>query len=84
MDDVKAHLRAFILERFLPGEPPESLKNDTPLRALGILDSMGTLMMVELVEATYDLTIEAHETDEANFGSIDRIAALIERRSARR
>jgi acyl carrier protein len=81
MDGVKAKLHDFILSEFLPGEPPARLKGDTPLRTNGILDSLGTLKVIEFVEDHYRLSVEAHEADERNFGSIDSIAAFIERRS---
>jgi acyl carrier protein len=84
MGDVKATLRDFILSKFLPGEPAASLKDDAPLRSSGILDSMGTIQMVEFVESQFGLNVEAHEADEAHFGSIDRIEAFIERKRKRR
>ena len=46
MDQIKEDLRQYILAEFLPGEKPANLKDDTPLRSSGILDSVATLKTV--------------------------------------
>lgn len=66
-----------ILQEFLPGESPANLRDDTPLRTSGILDSMATLNLVSFLEQTYGITIDAHETGVEHFDRIDTIAALV-------
>jgi len=78
MENIKDELRQHILEEFLPGEKASNLKDDTPLRTSGILDSVATLQMVTFVEERYGIQVEAHEASVENFDTIDGIAALVE------
>jgi acyl carrier protein len=82
MSDISNAIRQFIVSTYLPGESPENLKDDTPLRTSGILDSMSTLGLVTFVEETYGVTLEAHETGTEHFDRIEDIAALVERKRA--
>jgi acyl carrier protein len=78
MSDVKEEVRQYILSEFLPGEQPSNLKDDTPLRTSGILDSVATLRLVSFVEEHYGIEVEAHEASIDNFDRIDNIAAFIQ------
>ena len=80
MDNVKNTIRNFIVSTYLPGESPENLKDDTPLRTSGILDSMSTLGLVSFIEETFGVTLEAHETGIEYFDRIEDIADLIQRK----
>ena len=77
MDNVKEDLRQFILAEFLPGEKTSNLRDDTPLRTSGILDSIATLKTVTFVEERYGIEVEAHEAGVDNFDTIESIAALV-------
>jgi len=79
---MKEELRAYIVSEFLPGESLGNLKDDTPLRTSGVLDSMGLLKLVSFVESQYGIELEAHETSIENFDTIEAIASLIERKTA--
>lgn len=81
---MKDKIRQFILAEFLPGESAENLKDDTPLRTSGILDSMATLRLVSFVEEEFGIEVEAHEAGVENFDRIEDIAAFIERKKAAR
>ena len=76
-------IRHFILSRYLPGESPDNLRDDTPLRSSGILDSLATLSLISFLEEQFKIEVEAHETDIDNFDRIEDIAALVERKQAR-
>ena len=78
MDQIKEDLRQYILEEFLPGEKPANLRDDTPLRTSGILDSVATLKTVTFVEERYGIEVEAHEAGVENFDTIDSIAAFVQ------
>jgi acyl carrier protein len=82
MSNVADAVRNFILARYLPGESPDNLKDDTPLRTSGILDSIATLGLVSFIEEEYGIEIEAHETDIDNFDRIADIEAFVERKRA--
>lgn len=77
-------IRDFILKRYLPGESAANLRDDTPLRSSGILDSLATLGLISFLEEQYEIEVEAHETDVDNFDRIQDIAAFVERKQAQR
>jgi acyl carrier protein len=82
MSDVKESIRQFILRTYLPGESPNNLRDDTPLRTSGILDSLATLGLVSFVEKEFGIELEAHETGGESFDRIEDIAALVQRKRA--
>jgi acyl carrier protein len=82
--EIADTIRNFILTRYLPGESPANLLNDTPLRSSGILDSLATIGLVSFLEQEYRIEVEAHETDVDNFDRIQDIAAFVERKQAQR
>jgi acyl carrier protein len=83
MDSVKDTIRQFILTTYLPGESPANLRDDTPLRKSGILDSLATLGLVNFVEKEFGIELDAYETAVDNFDRIEDIAALVERKRGR-
>jgi acyl carrier protein len=83
MRDVKETLRQYILTTYLPGESAANLRDDTPLRSSGILDSLATLSLVAFVEREFGVELEAHDTGLDNFDRIEDISALIARKQAR-
>ena len=79
---IKAAVKQMILREFLPGEDSEELKDDTELMTSGILDSVGTLKLVTLMEEQFDISLEAHEVDLDNLNTIADIVRLVERKQA--
>jgi acyl carrier protein len=77
---IKTKLKDYILSEFLPGESPDNLGDDTPLRTSGILDSLSTIKLVSFVEDTFQVEIAAHETGIQDFDRIEDIAALVARK----
>ena len=75
--DVRDKVRAFILEEILPGESPENLHDDMPLRTSGLIDSMGTIRMTAYLEQTFGISSAAHETGVENFETVDSICAFV-------
>ena len=47
-DDIKASVKEYILAKFLPGENPDMLEDDTPLITGGVIDSISTVELVSL------------------------------------
>ena len=78
--NIKEQTRQYILREFLPGESPANLKDDTPLRTSGVLDSMATLQVVTFVEQHFGIEVEAHEAGVENFDSLNNIAAFVQRK----
>jgi acyl carrier protein len=84
MTTIRDQLRAYILSEFLPGESPENLRDDTPLKSTGVLDSLAVLNLVAYIEEAFGIDIEAHETGVDSFDRIESIADLIVRKQAAR
>ena len=82
MNDVNTTIRDFILTKYLPGESADNLRDDIPLRTSGILDSLATLSLISFIEETFDIEVEAHETDIDNFDRLSDIVAFVERKRA--
>lgn len=76
-DPIKATVKDFILEEFLPGERPEALTDDTPLVTEGVLDSLATLKLVAFLEKQYSIAIAPHEVDAEYLDTLPSIAALV-------
>jgi len=77
MNDIKATLRAYILENLLPGEDPANLTDDTELKESGILDSMSTLKLVTYLEEQYGIEFAAVDLEPANLSSIAALERLV-------
>ena len=75
-------IRQFIVRHYLPGESPENLPDDLPLRSTGILDSLATLGLISFIEQEYHIVVDAYEADVDNFDRIDDIAAFVARKRA--
>ncbi len=82
-DAIEDELRRYLLAEFLPGESPANLRDDTPLRTGGILDSVATLKVVSFVEQRFAIEVEAHEAGVEHFDRIADIATLVRRKRGR-
>ena len=78
MDEIRAKVREFILEEFLPGEDSAELKSDTPLMTGGILDSIATLKLVAFLEESFAIRLAAHETDVEYLDTLQAIEELVQ------
>jgi acyl carrier protein len=75
--DIQSTVKQFILDEFLPGEDPEELQPDTRLISDGILDSIAALKLVDFVEETYRIELEAHEADVDHLDTLNLIVQLV-------
>lgn len=75
--EIKAAVKTFILNEFLPGEDPAALTDTTPLMTTGILDSIALLKVVTFLESQFGITLEPHETVVENLNSLADIARLV-------
>ena len=76
-DSVKAQIKEFILNEFLPGEPADSLTTDVMLISDGILDSMATLRLVSFIEETFNVAVPPHQIDVEHLDNLDMITQTI-------
>jgi acyl carrier protein len=79
---VRAEMRKFIEESFLYLHPGVELTDGADFIESGIIDSLGFVELVEEVQSRYDVAVEDIEITEENFGSIDAIAAFVQRKRA--
>ena len=75
-------IRQFILSRYLPGESPENLSDDMPLRTSGILDSLATLGLIGFLEQEFRIELDVYDTTVDRFDRITDIAATVIRKRA--
>jgi acyl carrier protein len=78
VSEIKQQAKTFILEQFLQGASEDELQDSTPLITSGILDSLGTVALVEHLEQTFNIRIKAHEADEDNLGTLKDIERLVQ------
>ena len=78
--DVRGEVRAFIEREFLYMHPDVELKDGDQLLALGVIDSLGFVELVDEVQSRYGIVVEDIEITEENFGSIDAISAFVGRK----
>ena len=76
--EIKASVKAYILDEFLPGESPEALTEDLALISGGILDSIATVKLVGFLEDKYSVSFAAHEMSADYLDTIEDIAAIVD------
>ena len=74
---IKATVKTFILNEFLPGEDPAALTDTTALVTTGILDSIAVLKAVTFLENEFGITIDPHEAVVDNLNTLSDIARLV-------
>ena len=82
MNDVTLSLREFILATYLPGEPADTLDENTPLITSGILDSLAVLTLATFVHERFGVELGFQETSVERFNRISDIVATIGQRAA--
>ena len=80
--EVGRELRAFIEENYLYLHPDVDLKDDDNFLALGVMDSLGFVELVEEVQSRYGMAVQDVEITEENFGSISALTQYVESKSA--
>jgi acyl carrier protein len=78
--DVRNDMRGFIEDNFLYLRPEVDLSDGDDFLALGVIDSLGFVELVEEVQSRYGVAIDDVEITEENFGSIAAIASYVERK----
>ena len=76
-ETIKATVKNFILNEFLPGEDPAALTDTTALVTTGILDSIAVLKAVTFLETQFGITIEPHEAVVENLNTLSDITRLV-------
>jgi len=77
--DIKAKIRAFIVENFLFGKD-EGLNDETSFLDEGIIDSTGILELVSFMEEEFHIKVEDEELVPENLDSIKNVVAYLEKK----
>ena len=79
--EVRDSMRAFVRDSFLYLRPELDLQDSDDLLALGVIDSLGFVELVEQVERRIGARVRDVDITGDNFGSIDAIVRYIAARS---
>jgi acyl carrier protein len=82
MQDMRGVLRTFILENYLFTEDQEALGDDDSFLDNGILDSMGVLELISLLEDDLSIPVAGDEVVPENLDSINKVLAFIKTKSS--
>ena len=75
MSDIHKQVLEFLAEEV--DLAPDDLTAETSLVNSGLVDSMVVLNMVQFIEETFDLELEAEQVTVENFDSVAAIVALV-------
>ena len=79
-EEIAERVRTYIVDSFLEEPQAAALQNSDNL--LNVLDSLQLLRLVVQLEPWFGVKVDDSELTPENFGSIDRIADFVARRTA--
>ena len=82
MSSIEERIRVYIAENILFSDNGYAYPDDTSFLEEGIVDSMGIMELVMLVDEGFGITVEDEEVIPDNFDSVSRLAAYIRKKSA--
>ncbi|HJT44959.1 MAG TPA: hypothetical protein VJ721_01690 [Chthoniobacterales bacterium] len=74
--DIKEKVRAFVLE-YAADRGVTSVRDDEPILTNNIIDSLGSLRMIDFLETTFPLTIEDTDMLPENFQTLNACEIFI-------
>jgi acyl carrier protein len=77
VQEIKAAIRTF-LSRFFRNH---QLNDDEDIFALGFVNSLLALQLVNFLQKEFQITIEDEDLDLDNFRTLNKMASLVERKS---
>lgn len=78
--DLKAKIRAYIIENFLFGDAAPLTSDSISLLDEGIIDSVGVMELVAFLEQDFGLTVDDDELLPENLDSVENLASFISRK----
>ena len=76
-DRIKEHIKEYIVENFLYGEPEDLLSDDLSFVDSGIMDSSRVLSLILYIEEAYCVYFEDDDVVPENLGSVNAIASFV-------
>lgn len=77
---IRDQVRSFVASAYKGHAPTD----DEDIFTSGHLNSLFAMELVSFIEETYNIVIENEDLELENFSTIERLAALVERKLARR
>ena len=77
MAEIKASIKDYILEEFVP-DGDIDVEDDTNLLEEEVVDSLGIFTLVSFIESKFGVSIEAEEVNLDNFETLSSITKLVE------
>ncbi|HSR98438.1 MAG TPA: phosphopantetheine-binding protein [Kofleriaceae bacterium] len=77
---VAVEIESFLVTEILPGRGIDSVARDDDL--LEVVDSLAIVELIAFLEEKYGIKVGDDDLDPANFSSIDRIVAFVDRKGS--
>jgi acyl carrier protein len=77
MAEIKASIKDYILEEFVP-DGDIDVEDDTNLLEEEVVDSLGIFTLVSFIENKFNVSIDAEEVNLDNFETLQSITKLVE------
>lgn len=77
MADIKANIKEYILEEFVP-DGDIDVEDNTNLLEEEVVDSLGIFTLVSFIENKFSVSIDAEEVNLDNFETLESITKLVE------
>jgi acyl carrier protein len=81
-DEIRDKVRGFILESYMAGLDPASLKDEVSLERAHIVDSARVLELILFLEETFGFEVTNDEATPDNFDSVDAIVKYVASKAA--
>ena len=76
-NEIRDTLRSYILNNFLPGEPPETLEDSTLLITSGVITSLSMAELVTFIEDTFDVALDEDDIGSERMDSVELMVTLV-------
>ena len=77
MDNIKDHIKQFIIQRYLAGKEREPLKSDDSFLEKGIVDSIGVIELIGFIQREYKIDIKVPEIVPENIDTLNNLEKFI-------
>jgi acyl carrier protein len=78
--EARVAIRSFIAENFFFSVEGSSFSDSDSFLQEGIVDSLGVMDLVAFVGTTFGIAVAPKDVTPANFDSVEKLAAYIERK----
>ncbi|MET0464660.1 MAG: acyl carrier protein [Chitinophagaceae bacterium] len=78
--EIRKKVRSFIIDNMLVWEQDIVLNDDDNIFALGFVNSLFAMKLLNYLEVEFSVSIETEEMKIENFSSVDNICALVTRK----